>query len=245
MTRRRDVLWLSRAAAVLSLPSTGCFTVSTASVDVRTPSEVALATPDGQPLLPASAAPERSTVVRGDYWEWLSRRPYEIVAAREPGGAIDLQCDACAKTTMPFASGETEVALLDEAGHARETPSWLVDLDGETRVLRVGYDVCMRRNESGPGCDAPARTSLIVPTGDVLVVRRRVEPVRIWGAMLLAASAGFLTMSAVAMASDAAGSTAAQRLPWAIGFAIPGALLASVGGWEAFSAARVETWSPP
>jgi len=245
----RSRAYAALLAVVLPLESTGCFTAATTQVDVRDPRDVSLSGPSGT-VLPAGATPTETQVVleRGKYWDWLSRRPFEIRAVREPTGGVALRCDTCNDGFLKGlrgVTGTTYERLLDGTGRTRTTPSDLVDQIGGP-VIHVGYDVCMRETTSDDFsfCDIPARLNLDVPTSDVIAVHRKVEPVRAWGYVLLGMGAAILATGVIAAASPAFGSRFIDRAPAAALLIVPGGLIAGMGAWEAFSPTQEQVWRP-
>jgi hypothetical protein len=218
---------------------TGCFQLSTAEVQVRDPKQVELQSPEGTDVLATGV--DDGIVDRGTYWQMLSREPYEVRALRDDEGAIALRCEACGAAEFPH-SGRGEVSLLDASGRSLAAPSWSVAV--ETERVAVDYDVCMIYGSRS--CSVSARTRLVAPTSDVVEVRRRVEPVRIWGYMLLGVSAAMLAALSVytLTPSNRPGDTMSDRWPWALVGAVPAFAIGGAGLWEAFAPAKEQVWRP-
>jgi hypothetical protein len=225
-------------ALVLAVACAGCFSVSTSEVQVHDATQVALETPKGEPLLPAGAS--EAIVDRGKYWYLLSKEPYEVRAHREPNGAISVRCDAC-DAPYPL-SGTPRLELLAETGRSRPTLSWSVDI-GASRVA-VSYEgsACMLYGRHT--CDVPVRARLVVPTSDVVEVRRRVEPVRIWGYMLLGVAVLAVGAATGWALTPSHGDSIGERAPWAAVGALPFAVAGGIGLWQILSPAKEQVWRP-
>lgn len=224
-------------AVALALSCAGCFEVSTAEVRVRDTSAVTLESRDGTDVLPVGA-PE-GVVGRGEYWEMLSRVPYEVRARRDAAGAIELRCDACAAAEFPV-SGTGVIGLLDGQGRTRAAPSWSVAVDS-TRVV-VDYELCMVQGHRTCAADLPVR--LTVPARDVAEVRRRIEPLRLWGYALLAFGAASVAAATYVMLAPGVGGSFAERAPWGGAVLAPGLVLGGIGLWEVLTPAREQIWTP-
>ena len=226
--------------ATLSFAATGCFQVTTTDVQVRDGRAVALVKNSGETVLAPSSAPTatEATVERGAYPYLFSRQPFDLRASRDSRGAIDLRCDTCADAPYPFA-GTDHVELLDATGRTAPTLAWLVDQG--TSSTRVTFDVCM---VSGRFCRVSAKLNLVIPAGDVVEVRRRTEPIRVWGYMLLAFSVVAAGVGVYALASPATGATLGDRAPWAAAFFIPAFTLGGIGAWTAFAPVQEQVWRP-
>ena len=217
----------------------GCFQTSTAQVLVRHPDQVQLESPEGQDVLTADM--DAALVDRGTYWQMLSREPYEVRVLRGHDGAIALRCEACGAAEFPH-SGLAEVSLLDAAGRSLAAPSWSVAV-GRERVA-VDYDVCMIYGNRS--CTLPVRTRLFAATSDVVEVRRRVEPLRIWGYMLLGVGTVMLAVLSVYTftPSNRPGDTLSDRWPWGLAGGIPALAIDGMGLWEVLAPAREQVWRP-
>jgi hypothetical protein len=218
---------LRGALALAAALSSGCFTLSTTDVLVRDRKAVELQKEDGASVLPEGAV--AATFDRGEYWDLLSREPYTIHAERDDQDEITLRCDAC----------DRDVELLHPNGWTLPTTSWSVDA---TRAgVTADYDVCMR--SSGRHCGIHARPRLSIQIADVVEVRRRVEPVRIWGWMLLAGSVIGMAMTSAFLAAPHFGSFE-DRAPWAAMALVPTLTWGGIGLWEVLSPAREQVWRP-
>jgi hypothetical protein len=212
------------AVAVLS---SGCFTLSTTDVLVRDPHAVELRTDKDEAVL--SEGSVAASFGRGEFWDFLSREPYEIHADRGDEGELTLRCDAC----------DHDAELLHATGWTLPTTSWSVDV--ERAGVTVDYALCMR--SSGRHCAIDAAPRLAVPIADVVEVRRRVEPVRIWGWMLLVGSAIGLAMTSAFMLAPSFGSFQ-ERAPWAAVALVPTLTWGGIGLWEVLTPAREQVWRP-
>jgi hypothetical protein len=223
--------------SVFALACTGCFNIRTSEVQVRDAMQVTLETPRGAPLLLPGAL--EASVDKGKYWYFLSHEDYELRAYREPSGAIELRCEAC-DPGYPF-SGTTSAHVLDEAGRTHPALSRDVHV-GETNTIVSYESACMLRGRHG--CRVPIHARLVVPTSDVVEIRRRVEPARIWGYFLLGVSAlavGTLSMWALTPSHD---DSIARRAPLAAGAAVPFLALGGVGLWHVLASAHEDVWRP-
>lgn len=226
--------------ALAALPCAGCFTVSTSEVHVRDDRAVVLEAPRGTPAI-AEGGPQDAVVQRGRYWDMLDRVPYEVRATRGASGSLSLVCEACVASSLN-ASGTFDAELLHADGTTTPALSSSVDIGRE--LVIADYDVCMVHGHRSCQVSVPAR--LLVPTRDVLEVRRRVEPVRLWGVVALSVAAVWLgATAAVAFSSNSpAGHTFGERAPWVAAAAVPGLAIGLVGLWEVTTPTRVQVWRP-
>ncbi len=225
----------------LALASAGCFEVDTSELRVRDPGLVALQSPDDRTLLAPGAAGADAVVSEGVYWQVLSRRPYSIHARRGPAGAIELACEACAAAGFPM-SGVSAVTLLDDGGRARSVPSARLDLRSD--AVTVDYAPCMVRDPDGWCHAQSAGTRLFAPMGDVVEVRRRIEPVRVWGWLLLGMSALTLVAGA-SIAVSAPALSPGERAAFGGIVLLPVLALGGPGLWTVLTPAREQVWRPP
>jgi hypothetical protein len=217
---------------VFAIACTGCFRISTSEVQVRDPAQATLERPTGEPLLDAGASV--AVVDQGQYWYFLSREPYEVVAARAPTGAISLHCEACA-------AGTTSLALLDDAGRAMPAFSQMVDV-GASHVA-VSYEgACMLRGRRT--CHVPVHARLVVPTSDVVEVRRRAEPLRVWGYLLLGMSVLAVGALSIWAITPGRGDSVGGRAPFAALASVPFVTIGGIGLWHIVTPAEEEVWRP-
>jgi hypothetical protein len=216
-------------AAAAALACSGCFTISTTDVQVKDPKAVEVRTQEGESVLPSDGPPYEATLARGDYWDMLSRDRYEMRVSRGDRGDLTLFCDACDKN----------VEVLHDTGWTLPALSWNVDVEHDS--VTADYAVCMR--SGGKHCAITAEPRLFVPMSDVVEVRRRVEPVRIWGwALLVAGAAGFIATGLV-LAQPGMGSFS-DRAPWAAAVLVPTLTWTGIGLWEVLSPVREQVWRP-
>jgi hypothetical protein len=224
------------AGVVAVLACAGCMSVSTTEVQVRDAAQVALETPKGAPLLPPGASD--AVVDRGEVWGLFTREPYVLHATRQPSGMIRLRCDGCEARFASAAPAPFDV--LDATGRVRAEPSFAVDIGTSQVAVSLASD-CVLYHRSF--CEVPAPVRVVVPTTDVVEVRRRVEPFRLWGYMLVAGSAFFLAGATYVAVAPGWGSFG-ERAPW-IGLALgPALAMGGVGLWQILSPAREQVWTP-
>jgi hypothetical protein len=90
-------------------------------------------------------------------------------------------------------------------------------------------------------CGVKTETRLLVPMNDVVEVRRRVEPVRVWGYMLLAISA--LALAATTYGIVAANDATTREAIAFVGLP-PLLFIGGIGLWEVLEPVREVTWQP-
>jgi hypothetical protein len=216
----------------------GCFQIHTAEVRVRDTSRVELESKDGQPVLPEGAGD--GVVQRGKYYELFTPEPYEVRASRDSAGGISLHCDTCARAGFPL-SGSAHVDLLEPSGRSLPTLAWDVAIENDKSRVVADYDVCMVQGHRT--CEVNAQTRLVAPMSDVVEVRRRAEPVRIWGYVLLGMSA--LMVGAASWYTFASHSgTLEERALWGAVTALPALAFGGVGLWEVLTPATEQIWRP-
>jgi hypothetical protein len=234
---------LDRAAALLltlsALSCTSCITVATADVRARDPAGVSVAGRDGLALLEPGSPQEEAVVGRGTYPMVFDRIPYVVTARRASDRSIVLHCDGCEEATFPIGASTPSVTLLGADGLSlpAATNSVVVGKAG----VSVDYDLCMVTLGRHAQCVVDARARLLVPIGDVVEVRRRVEPVRVWGYVMLAAGALLLGATTYGIFSS---HDASDREAFAFIGLPPSLFLGGIGLWEALAPVREVTWRP-
>ena len=222
-----------------ALTCTSCITVSTADVRTRDPAGVSVAARSGPPLLEPGSPQEEAIVDRGTYPMVFDRIPYTITARRASDQSILLHCDGCEEAAFPIGAGVPSVTLLGADGLSMPAASnsLVVDRGG----VSVDYDLCMVTLGRHGSCGVQARTRLLVPMNDVVEVHRRVEPVRVWGYLLLTVSALMLgaTSYGILASHDATG-----REAFAFVGLPPALFIGGIGLWEVLTPVREVTWRP-
>lgn len=194
------------------------------TVRVKDAAHVALETPEGKPILPEGAA--EAKVSDGEFWRPFEKVHYEIRGVREATGGISLKCDEC--TTQA-------VNLLDASGATHPTWSWRVAIEPE--AVQVSYeDECLETHKYGCYANVPAR--LTIPMNNVVEVRRRVEPVRFIGYVLL----GFSVLALGGLTYLAASNHDAA--PFAGIAAIPPLAAGGIGLWQILAPTKEQVWTP-
>jgi hypothetical protein len=224
--------------AAAPLACAGCFEITTAEVRVRDTSRVEVQSSTGETALAAGAAD--GVLQRGTYVQVFSREPYEVRAGRDSSGAVSLTCEACADPGFPY-SGTHDVTILDPSGRSSPTLSWSLAVE-PSRVV-ADYQLCMIQGRHT--CPVTAMARLVAPMDDVVEVRRRTEPVRIWGYLLLAVSGAMLAAMSWYTFAPQRGTSFEDRAPWGLAGAVPAFAFGGVGLWEALSPAREQVWRPP
>lgn len=225
------------STSVLAIACAGCITTSRSDVVVRDPTKVDLVSPKGESLLP----PDDSDAVvdRGKYGRGLWRVPYETRAYREPNGAIALHCDAPPSPPFPLYWG-THLDLLSASGRLLPTYSSCVDLESSGVAVSYGRG-CMLPDRRA--CPVPPPVGLVAPASDLVEVRRRVEPVRVWGYILLGMSALAGALTVVAFASSS-GDSLGTRALWTGIPAVPFLTFGGIGLWEVLTQPEEQVWKP-
>ena len=230
---------MSRAlfAAAAALSCAGCFQIHTADVQVRDTSRIELESKDGEAVLPEGSG--EAVVQRGKYYDMFTPEPYEVRASRDSDGGISLHCDTCGAAGFPH-SGTSLVNLVEPGGRSLPTSSWNMAIE-KSRVV-ADYDVCMVAGRRA--CSVAARTRLVAPMSEVVEVRRRAEPVRIWGYMLLGVSALMVGAASALTFAPHPGTSFEDRAPWGLVVAIPALGLGGAGLWEVLTPATEQIWRP-
>lgn len=222
-----------------ALSCTSCFTVATADVRARDPAGVSVAGRDGPPLLEPGSPQDEAVVDRGTYPMVFDRIPYVVTARRASDRSIVLHCDGCDEAAFPIGAGESSLTLLGADGLSRPTVSdGLVVGKG---IVSADYDLCMVTLGRHGYCGVETRTRLLVPMDDVVEVRRRVEPVRVWGYMLLAV--GTLALGATTYGILASRDATSREAFAFIGLP-PSLFIGGIGLWEVLEPVREVTWRP-
>jgi hypothetical protein len=231
---------VSRAALALAvLACTGCFEVTTAEVRVRDTSRVEVqSSKTGETVLGAGATD--AVLQRDTYWQVFSREPYEVRASRDSSGAVSLTCEACADPGFPY-TGTRDITILDPSGRSLPTLSWSLGVE-PTRVV-ADYQVCMIQGRHS--CPVSTQARLVAPMDDVVEVRRRTEPVRVWGYLLLAVSGAMLAAMSWYTFAPHPGTSFEDRAPWGLAGAVPAFALGGVGLWEVLAPVHEQVWRPP
>jgi hypothetical protein len=208
----------------------GCMRVGTTSVRVHDPSWVALHGERGEVVLPAGA-PGAVVLQEGV----LRGTPYQILAARAPGGALRLRCVACNGREHLLVDGAGGVKPASEA--PLRTPPALV----------VPYDLCFRYGAGrARPCRVPSHAALAIPWDNVASARRERVPPRGLGAFLVAAGAVDLALAGVIVAGVAGGDAPrGQRLTVGLATGALAAALIGAGLWHRLAPAHVEELRPP
>jgi len=222
-----------------ALSCASCITVRTADVRVRDPAGASVAARDGSSLLEAGSPQDEAVVDRGTYPMVFDRIPYTITARRASDQSILLHCDGCEEAAFPIGAGLPSVTLLGADGLSMPAPtnSLVVGKGG----VSVDYDLCMVTLGRHATCGVETRTRLLVPMNDVVEVRRRVEPVRVWGYLLLAM--GGLMLGATTY-GILASHDATTRETFAFVGLPPSLFIGGIGLWEVLEPVREVTWRP-
>lgn len=231
----------SATAGLLTLSAlscTACFTVATADVRARDPAGVSVAGREGDPLLEPGSPQDEAVVDRGTYPMVFDRVPYVVTASRASDRSIVLRCDGC-DAEFPISASVPSMTLLDAGGLSMpaRSDSLVVGKGG----VSVDYDLCMETLGRHGHCAVETRTRLLVPMNDVVEVRRRVEPVRPWGYLLL--TVGALMLGGVTYGVLASRDTAERAAIAFVGLP-PALFLGGIGLWEVLTPVREVTWRP-
>jgi len=218
---------------------TSCITVSTADVRTRDPAGVSIAARNGPPLLEPGSPQDEAVVDQGTYPMVFDRIPYTITARRASDRSILLHCDGCEEAAFPIGAGVPSLTLLGADGLSMPaaSDSLVVGRGG----VSVDYDLCMVTLGRHGSCGVRTQTRLVVPMNDVVEVRRRVEPVRVWGYLLLAMGGLMLgaTTYGILASHDATG-----REAFAFVGLPPALFIGGIGLWEVLTPVREVTWRP-
>jgi hypothetical protein len=162
-----------------------------------------------------------------------------VTARRASDQSIVLHCDGCDEAAYPIGAGVPSVTLLGADGLSLPAPtnSLVVGKGG----VSVDYDLCMVTLGRHGSCGVKTETRLLVPMNDVVEVRRRVEPVRVWGYMLLAFSA--LALGATTYGIVAAHDATTREAIAFVGLP-PLLFIGGIGLWEVLEPVREVTWRP-
>ena len=222
-----------------ALSCTSCFTVATADVRARDPAGVSVAARNGPPLLEPGSPQDEAVVDSGTYPMVFDRIPYTVTARRASDRSILLHCDGCEEAAFPIGAGVPSVTLLGADGLSMPaaSDSLVVGRGG----VSVDYDLCMVTLGRHASCGVQTRTRMLVPMNDVVEVRRRVEPVRVWGYLLLTVGALMLgaTSYGILASHDASG-----REAFAFVGLPPALFIGGIGLWEVLTPVREVTWRP-
>ncbi|HJZ84505.1 MAG TPA: hypothetical protein VKN99_05000 [Polyangia bacterium] len=222
----------------------GCVTSTVTSVRVRDPSEVSLQ-PRGAParteIIPAGAGTRTAVAETGTYWDWFTKKPFEILAIRESSGALRLQCDSCASANWPLGSHQ-QAALVAADGRIMPT---IERVSVTSAALIMPYDLCFVRAPKG-FCRVESRDELVIPWGNVVDARRVQGPVRFWGTFMIGLGS-FGALGGALLLSPVFGD-ASQHFTERAALAIPMIAMATtalaVGLWQLLSPAREEVMVP-
>jgi hypothetical protein len=222
-----------------ALSCISCITVRTADVRARDPAGVSVAGRNGPPLLEPGSPQDEAVVDRGTYPMVFDRIPYVITARRASDQSILLHCDGCDEASFPIGAGMPSVTLLGADGLSlpAASDSLVVGRGG----VSVDYDLCMVTLGRHANCGVETRTRLIVPMNDVVEVRRRVEPVRVWGYLLL--GVGALALAATTYGIFASHDASSREAFAFIGLP-PSLFIGGIGLWEVLEPVREVTWRP-
>jgi hypothetical protein len=220
-----------------ALACSGCFQIHSADVLVRDTSRVELVSRGGEEVLPEGAG--EGVVQRGKYYDMLTRVPYEVRASRDDEGGISLHCDTCGAAGFPH-SGTAHVALLGSDGRSLPTSSWSLAIE-PSRVV-ADYDVCMVSGHHA--CTVDAQTRLVAPMSDVVEVRRRAEPVRFWGYILLGMSTLMVGAASAYTFLPHPGTSLGDRAPWGAVVMVPALGIGAAGLWEVLAPSTEQIWRP-
>jgi hypothetical protein len=222
-----------------ALSCTSCFTVATADVRARDPAAVSVSGRKGPPLLEPGSPQDEAVVDQGTYPMVFDRIPYVITARRASDQSILLHCDGCEEASFPIGNGVPSLTLLGADGLSMPTTtgSLVVDKGG----VSVDYDLCMVTLGRHGQCGVETRPRLVVPMNDVVEVRRRVEPVRVWGYMLL--TVGALALGAITYGIAASHDATSREAIAFVGLP-PVLFMGGIGLWEVLEPVREVTWRP-
>jgi hypothetical protein len=218
----------------------GCFTFTTTQVRVVEPSQVGLRAPGfaaGQDVIAPAGPPQTAVIGAGELLDWMQLRPFEIVAVRDDGGALRLDCEACGAAGWPRRTTGS-IELMSADGTVRPT---LLPAMATRDLLIVSHDSCFVQGRHGY-CTVGARTELAIPWHNVARAEQVTQPSRALGVMLLSMGSFAVTGGSLLLSPAFADRSRDGGLPVRATIGVPMVALgtaALIGGlWALLSPAK-------